>query len=262
MNAKELSDVYIKWYKKQISFENIKDNIVQIDLPFTDSFNDEIAIYAIEESDGRIRLTDDGWTINGLEEHGISINRSKNRKIILNKQVKNYGIDVVDDELTITVESDKFPEAKHRLLQAILFVNDMFMLASPNISKLFIDDMKLFFETNNIRATQGVSFMGNSGLTHKFDFLISGFKEIPTRLIKTLSLSNNDTVIAKAILTDITQTRMIRDNPTNYYVFINDLDKNKQKINVNPDIISLFSQNGIKPVKYTERNTVVKELSA
>lgn len=262
MNAKELSDAYIRWYKKQLSFEDIKDNIVQIDLPFTDSFNDEIAIYAIEKKDGRIQLTDDGWTINGLEEHGVSISRSKNRKNILNRQVKNYGINVVDDELTITVQPDKFPEAKHRLLQAILFVNDMFMLASPNISNLFIEDMKLFFETNNIRATQGVSFMGNSGLSHKFDFLISGFKEIPTRLIKTLSVSNNDTIIAKSILTDITQTRMIRENATNYYVFINDLDKNKQKINVNPDIISLFTQNDIKPVKYTERNKVIQELSA
>lgn len=261
MNADELSKAYIEWYKKQISFKNIKNNIVQIDLPFLDNFRDEIAIYAIEEPNGQIKLTDDGWTISGLEERGIYINRSKHRKKILNEQIKLYGIEIDEDELTITVPKNKFPEAKHRLLQAILFVNDMFMLASPNISHVFLDDLKLFFEANNIRATQGVSFLGNSGLTHKFDFLISGFKEIPTRLIKTLSISRNDSVFAKSIVTDITQTRMIRDTPTSFYVFINDQDKDKKKLPVNQDIISLFKQNDIKPVKYSERENVVKELA-
>ena len=135
------------------------------------------------------------------------------------------------------------------------------MLSSPNTTNVFLDDLKLFFETNNIRATQSVSFLGNSGLSHKFDFLISGFKDIPTRLIKTLAVSRNDSVFAKSILTDITQTRLIRDGLTKYYVFINDCSKENTKLHVNPDIITLFNQNDIIPVKYSERNKFVKELA-
>ena len=115
--------------------------------------------------------------------------------------------------------------------------------------------------TNNIRATQSVSFLGNSGLSHKFDFLISGFKDIPTRLIKTLSVSRNDSVFAKSILTDITQTRLIRDDLTKYYVFINDCSKENRRVKVNPDIITLFNQNDIIPVKYSKRNKFIKELA-
>ncbi|MEE6683552.1 DUF1829 domain-containing protein [Limosilactobacillus reuteri] len=126
-------------------------------------------------------------------------------------------------------------------MQAILFVNNMFMLSSTNTTNVFLEDLKIFFETNNIRATQSVSFLGNSGLSHKFDFLISGFKDIPTRLIKTLSVSRNDSVFAKSILTDITQTRLIRDDLTKYYVFINDCSKENTRVNVNPDIITLFN---------------------
>ena len=168
---------------------------------------------------------------------------------------------VSDGELSLTASRSKFPEAKHRLLQAILFVNNMFMLSSTNTTNVFLEDLKIFFETNNIRATQSVSFLGNSGLSHKFDFLISGFKDIPTRLIKTLSVSRNDSVFAKSILTDITQTRLIRDDLTKYYVFINDCSKENTRVNVNPDIITLFNQNDIIPVKYSERNKFIKELA-
>lgn len=262
LNAKQLSNDYLNWYSKQISFKNVNNDTVRIDLPFLDSFQDEIIIYAIKLADGNIKLTDDGWTINNLEEHGVFINRSKHRRQLLNQQIKLYGVERVDDEFTVTVDLHHFPAAKHRLLQAILFVNDMFMFSPANTANVFLDDLQAFFDEHKIRATPGISFLGNSGLTHKYDFLISGFKDIPTRLIKTLSASNNDALFAKSILTDISQTRLIRDDPTDYYVFINDRDKSKQPIDVNPEIISLFEQNNIKPVKYTERETVVKELVA
>lgn len=87
LDAKKLSDKYIQWYKEQISFKNIKKNVVRIDLPFLDSFQDEIVLYAIQQPDGNIKLTDDGWTINNLEEHGVFINRSKHRKEILKRQL-------------------------------------------------------------------------------------------------------------------------------------------------------------------------------
>ena len=262
LDAKKLSDNYLQWYKEQVSFKNVQKNVVRIDLPFLDSFQDEIALYAVKLPNGEIKLTDDGWTLNGLEEHGVYINRSKHRKEILNNQISLYGVEKIDDELSVTVDLKHFPEAKHRLLQAVLFVNDMFMFSPTNTSNVFLDDVQSFFNENNIRATAGVSFLGQSGLTHKYDFLISGFKDIPTRLIKTLSASNNDTLFAKSILTDISQTRLVRQDPTTYYVFINDRDKDKNKIEVNPEILTLFKQNNIKAVKFTERNAVIKELAA
>ncbi|WP_443484599.1 hypothetical protein [Limosilactobacillus reuteri] len=45
LSAEKLSQAYFEWYKKQILFDNITDNLVQIDLPFLDNFNDEITIY-------------------------------------------------------------------------------------------------------------------------------------------------------------------------------------------------------------------------
>lgn len=74
LDAKKLSDNYLQWYKEQVSFKNVQQNVVRIDLPFLDSFQDEIALYVVKLPNGEIKLTDDGWTLNGLEEYGVYIN--------------------------------------------------------------------------------------------------------------------------------------------------------------------------------------------
>ena len=58
-----------------------------------------------------------------------------------------------------------FDSFKNRLLQAILFINDMFMLARNNTGSIFVEDVGEFLTANNIRATANVAFYGNSGMT-------------------------------------------------------------------------------------------------
>lgn len=263
LNAEELRQKHLEWYNQNVSFENLNDKVVSIDVPFLDNFSDEIEMFAVEQANGEIKLTDDGWTIDNLLSKGVDISRSKRRKKILLNQLRGYGISLIDDELTTTVNLTNFAEAKNRLLQAILFVNDMFMLARNTTSNIFVEDVGDFLVNNNIRATANVAFYGNSGMTFKFEYLISGIKDIPTRLIKTLSVPNNS-VYAKAILTDITEARKIRRNelePTDYYVFVNDNDNSKKSLrSVKPEITAMFEDNNIKPVLYSKRDTVIDEL--
>ena len=263
LDAEKLRKRHIEWYNQNTSYENLNDDVVAIDVPFLDSFSDEIEMFAVGQKDGLIKLTDDGWTLDNLLSRGVDINRSKRRKSILINQLKGYGISLVDDELTTTVDINRFAEAKNRLLQAILFTNDMFMLARNNTSPIFVEDVGDFLTANNIRATANVAFYGNSGMTFKFEYLISGINDIPTRLIKTLSMPNNS-VFAKSILTDITEARKIRKDDatlTDYYVFVNDIDNSQKSLkSVKPEITSMFETNNIKPVLYSERNKVIEEL--
>ncbi|MCC4368888.1 DUF1828 domain-containing protein [Limosilactobacillus reuteri] len=120
-----------------------------------------MTIYAIELPNNKIKITADGWTLNNLEEHGVNIRRSKTRRNIFENEVTSYGVVVSDDEFSLTASKSKFSEAKYRLLQASLFVNNMFMLSSTHTTNVFLEDLKISFETNNIRATQSVSFLGN-----------------------------------------------------------------------------------------------------
>lgn len=261
LDAKKLSDDYFKWYKNNSNFYNINSDVVRIDLPFYDNFSDEISIYAVGNNDNTIKISDDGWTINNLEDIGVSISRSPKRKDLFIHQLETYGVNTDGSELFIdNLSYEKFPEAKHRMLQAILFVNDMFMTATKNSSTLFLEDLNLFFEDNGIRTTKNASFIGKSGLTHKFEFTIPGIKDIPTRMIKTMSATNNP-MFAKSILTDVEQTRPILDERSAFYVFLNDLDKKSQPININEDILNLFTQNEIKPILFSQRDKAVEELS-
>ncbi|WP_288557296.1 DUF1828 domain-containing protein [uncultured Lactobacillus sp.] len=263
LDAEKLREKHLEWYNQNTSFENLNDNVVAIDVPFLDNFSDEIEMYAVGQKNGLIKLTDDGWTLDNLLSRGVDINKSKKRKSILINQLRGYGISLIADELTTTVDINHFAEAKNRLLQAILFTNDMFMLARNNTGSIFVEDVGEFLTVNNIRATANVAFYGNSGMTFKFEYLIAGIKDIPTRLIKTLSVPNNP-VFAKSILTDITEARKIRKNDTtstDYYVFVNDIDNSQKALkSVKPEITSMFEDNDIKPVLYSKRDSVISEL--
>lgn len=122
LDAEKLRKKHLEWYNQNTSYENLNDNVVAIDVLFLDSFSDEIEMFAVGQKNGLIKLTDDGWTLDNLLSRGVDINRSKRRKAILINQLKGYGISLVDDELTTTVDINHFAEAKNRLLQAILFV--------------------------------------------------------------------------------------------------------------------------------------------
>lgn len=92
---------------------------------------------------------------------GLIFDDQKTRRNIFENEVASYGVVVSDDEFSLTASKSKFSEAKYRLLQASLFVNNMFMLSSTHTTNVFLEDLKISFETNNIRATQSVSFLEN-----------------------------------------------------------------------------------------------------
>lgn len=126
INAEELSKNHLDWCSKNTNFTDVSANIVKIDVPFLDSFNDEIAIYAVNDPyTGSITLTDDGWTINNLESRGVYLKHSKKRRKLFQSQISKYGVIENDDALQITTTPDNFPISKHRLLQAMLFVDNM-----------------------------------------------------------------------------------------------------------------------------------------
>lgn len=258
ITAEELKDNYISWIRKSYDYSQLDNGVIRIDTPFMDNMSDGIIIYAVQNSDNTIMLTDDGWTLDNLKSRGVFVNKSRPRKKLLEKQLKIYGITLDNNDLMITTELKKFAEAKHRLLQAILFVNDMFMLSKCNTSNIFLEDVDSYFVDNHIRVLRNASFIGNSGLTHKFEFSIAGFEdEVPYRLIKIMSSYNNP-MFAKSIVTDVEQTRYSNnvETNTNFYVFINDF-KNKEKVNPNEEIINLFKSSDIQPILFSERNDFV-----
>lgn len=246
-----------EFYNRNFSFNRLNTSYIRIDTPFLDRHNDSLILYAVKSDDG-IRLTDGGYVLDDLESEGIKIMRSKKRRQILETQLKSYAVnlDKKNNELYIETKSTAgFPRAQNFLIQAMLFINDMFMLSDSNVNDIFKNEIARFFEDNNIRVLQDPTFVSNSGMTHKYDFTIAGIKNIPDKLIKTMNSPRNE-YYAKALATDVRLTKGVLTRNTEFYTFINDHDKS-----IDANIISLFDNEGIKTIPYSHRNDFIAELA-
>ncbi|MCH4009661.1 DUF1828 domain-containing protein [Companilactobacillus sp.] len=248
------------FYSKSFSVNDIDDSsYLRVDTPFFDRHNDSLIIYAKKIGDQYI-ITDGGYILDDLETDGIYISRSKKRKAILKSQINSYSVQLNEENnelFVINKNIEDFAQSQNLLIQAMLFVNDMFVLSSNTVGEIFKSDVERFFEENNIRTFEDPNFVGTSGMTHKFDFSIAGLrrKDIPDKLIKVMNSPRNE-YYAKALATDVRLTKPVLKNTTNFYIIIND-----SKDDIDSKIINLFNSENITPIPFSERNDFVEELA-
>ncbi len=255
----ELKKNYLEFMKDNLTYSSLSNGFLRVDTPFYDNSGQQIILYADKIDDKKLLLTDGGYTIDELETHsGIVFSKSRNKRNILTKQMTAYGVNYKSNENSLSLETtfSDFPSAKNQLIQAMFFASDMFMLSDKSVKSIFQDDVAQFLEDNEIRSLRNFSYVANTGVSHKFDFSIAGFKEIPDKLIKTISTPNNE-LYAKALITDVSFTRDGYERNADYFAFLND-----QKTEVNKKIISLLEYENIKCVPYSEKENVVSLLRA
>jgi len=117
--CKNLVNTYIEWLRQNISIKEI-NGIYEITTPFLDRHNDHIQIY-VKKSDGGLILTDNGQTITNLRLSGFEITPEKRQ--ILNSNLKSFGIQLIDEELVAKATPENFPQKKHNLIKAILYIS-------------------------------------------------------------------------------------------------------------------------------------------
>lgn len=255
LDAMMLKKNYIDWYSKQIEFNSIEDNLVRIDVPFQDHLNDGIVFYAeLDRHTDKIILTDDGYTMYNLDVSGVNINRSNKRKTIFSEGLSSYGINYNErtGELYTSCTLKEFSKVKHRFLQCLLFINDMYLLSENNIRHIFSEDVEKFLDHHEIMYSKDLSIIGHSGMTHKFDFLITSTKDKPEKFLKTISNPNNPLII-KALVTDVNQAKIVkREKPNKIISILNDKEKE-----VSSSTIKLLESSNINFIRYNDLNNNV-----
>lgn len=250
MNCQTLVNLYIDWLKQKISVDNI-NGICEITTPFLDRHNDHVQIY-IKEKNGGFIITDDGYTFNDLELGGFDIT-SERRKRILTTILNGFGVRRENNELIVETRPENFPQKKHNIIQAILSINDMFVLARPTIASLFKEDVERFLTTHEIRFLETISFTGKSGFVHHFDFAIPPSRSKPERIIRAINNPNRDNVTA--LIFSWADTRETRTPNSKAIGILNDSEKN-----VSFDLRSALEQYNIDPVLWSEREGYVDVL--
>ena len=249
---KQLTDQYLDWLRDEITFRQ-RGKTVEITAPFLDRHNDYIQFYAKRDKNGFL-LTDHGFTIADLEMSGCQLDTPK-RKALLQATLNSFGVNLEDGELRVQAAADDYARKKHRLLQAMLAVNDLFYLASPHIRSFFLEDIESWLEAANVRFTPRLNFTGASGLNHQFDFVIPKTSHQPERIL--LGINRPDRSSVERTLFAWADAKDNRAAGSRAYAILNDRDKP-----IADSLSSAYSNCGVVPVPWSERESVRDELAA
>lgn len=241
--VQDFIESYHSWLREAISYKQLNDYI-EISTPFLDRDNDHMNIYIYRDGAGKLVMSDAGYIMNNLEESGVSL-KSPKRQEVLSTKLNGLGVELRDGNLEIDFDKASFPQAKNRLIQAMLSVDDMFYLSSSSVKSLFFEDVKVFFEENDIYAVADVDLRGRSGIMHHYDYVVQMSKHKPERIVKlynTLNVQN-----AKTLLFSWQDTAIKRSSNTVLYTIYNDSQLTSE------DALTALKNYGVESVPWSER---------
>lgn len=209
---------YLTWLKSEISVVAVKDGVCEFTTPFVDRHNDHLQLYLTQEN-GNYVLTDDGYTLSNLAMSGVDLTSPK-RQQILKTILQGFGVSVVEGALHIEAQRASLPRRKHNLIQAMLAVNDMFVMAREQVRSLFREDVERFLRSNEIRFTSMIKLAGRSGFDHTFDFVIPASSKAPERLLRAINTPSRDNISSYIFAWN--DTREVRAEDTQAYAILND----------------------------------------
>lgn len=250
----ELMDQYIAWLRDKTTLREVNNRWVEITTPHLDRNNDYLQLYTRLENDGSLTLTDDGHIIDDLRLSGCEMT-TKKRQDLLRMTLNGFGVKMEKGALLLKATRANFPMQKHNLVQAMLAVNDMFYLSQTTIASLFLEDVTLWLERNDIRNTPRVKFTGQTGYDHLFDFVIPKSRAKPERILQTMTKPTRDR--AQSLVFAWMDTKDVRPPESQAYAILNDSDQRPS-----PTVIDALRAYSIEPILWSERESVRDDLAA
>lgn len=182
MNAIKIKSEYLEWIKETYKFKDIvndfsPDKIIEFLSPSLDNFGDSIS-FLIKEQDGKLIITDDGFTLWNLKSHGIDITRkSSKRNKLLKSLLRYYRVNYNDKNNSIYIETtpQKLSQSIHEMNEILIKINDLSILHSSNIKSLFQEDVLEYFNNNKDIYSFFPDFLvaGKSKILYNMDFLFN-----------------------------------------------------------------------------------------
>lgn len=254
--AEEIQDLvesYVAWLRRGISAELITDEIAELTTPFLDRHNDHLQIY-IRRQNGRFLLSDEGETISDLVSSGVDVSQQRRRETI-GSIARGFGVAASEGRLSVEAVSANLGQRVHSLIQAMLSVNDMYVLARSRVASFFWEDVRQFLLDEDVRFTPRVKLAGKSGYDHSIDFLIPRSRSSPDRILQTVS--NPTKPFVSNALFAISDSRAARDEPMTAFALLDDRDQE-----ISPDVMDAFSAYDVRAAGWSHRAELVQELAA
>jgi len=250
--VRDLMDQYLAWLREKTTLRELKD-CVEVTTPYLDRHNDYMQFY-VKRNKGGYVLTDDGYVIGDLKLSGCKLDSAK-RQDLLKMTLNGFGVQMDQEALVVHATPDNFNLRKHNLVQAMLAVNDLFYLAVPMVASLFLEDVTAWLDLHEVRYTPKVKFTGRSGYDHLFDFVIPKSRRAPERILQAINRPSRDT--SQAVAFSWVDTKEVRPPDSQAYAFLNDAEQTPSSA-----VLDAVRNYEVKPVLWSERETVLQELAA
>ena len=243
---------YWAWLKDQTSLRALGD-WVEITTPYLDRHNDCLQIYAKRVQHGYV-LTDDGYVLEDLEQSGCSIRKARYRTLV-ETTLNGFGVRMNGTALEVEAAVGTFALRKHNLLQAMLAVEDISYLATPEEKEQppFQDAVIAWLDDSHIRYTPDVSFTGLSGYGHRFDFVIPKSQVQPERVLRAFNRPNR--TAAQTMAFSWVDTKKARASGSSAYAILNDSERS-----VPEEVLIAMQSYEVKPLPWSNRGAVLEEL--
>lgn len=244
MDIQKMIDDYANWLKSEITVAKVGE-YYELTTPYLDRFNDYFQIYIMQEPDGRMTLTDDGYVIGNLISSGMSFKVNSRRKIMLDRILQNFSLRLDGNAIVTSATASDFPQKKHQIVQAMMSIDDMFELSAENVKNFFVEDIETFFNANEIFFSRDFSLLGKTGSIYTYEFHFQRDRNFPERFCKAINKVNE----SKRNLTIFNwiDTQEKRNNEGELIVMLNDENS------INDADIAAFKTYSIKPVLFSKR---------
>jgi hypothetical protein len=248
----KLLDKYWEWLHDKTILRDIGE-WTEITTPYLDRHNDYVQIYA-KRANGNFILTDDGYTIDDLEQTGCELDTPK-RQQLLKMTLNGFGVQMQGHALEVHASPDNFALRKHNLIQAMLAVNDLFYLSAPMVASLFYEDVVAWLDLCEIRYTPNVKFTGKTGYDHRFDFVIPKSRKAPERIIRAINHPSREAALLVVQAWD--DTKEVRAPDSQAFALLNDMEQP-----VSSSVEDALSSYHVTPVPWSKREEVREQLVA
>jgi uncharacterized protein DUF1828/uncharacterized protein DUF1829 len=250
--CRQFVEAYVEWLRQGFSAETIGE-VCELTTPFLDRHNDHLQIYAVKQN-GIIKLSDDGYILSDLRSSGLEL-MTPRRKAVLDASLRGFGVHLEGNQLIIEASLRNLGQRLHSLVQAMLAVNDMFVMVQPRVATFFWEDVREFLERHEVRYSPRVKLAGRSGYDHAIDFLIPRSARAPERLVQAINAPNKNTI--GGYLFALQDTREGRGADSEAYAFLNDRDRE-----VGGDVVEALEAYRVTAALWSRRDEYAERLAA
>lgn len=242
----------MSWLKAGLVAE-CQEHACELTTPFLDRHNDHIQLYAEPRGDSFI-LSDDGYVLSDLRSTGLELTTAK-RRAVLDATLNGFGVHLEDGRITTEADQKNVGQRMHAMIQAMLAVNDMFVMAQPRVAGFFWEDVRDFLETHDVRYSPRVKLTGKSGFDHGVDFLIPRSKSRPERILQVINAPSKNSI--GAYLFSLADTREARHLQSEAYAALND-----QTRPISTDVTDALKAYDVVPIAWSRREEYAEVLAS